>query len=458
MKLGIIVVIDDSMPPRRFMQTMCPPLGVLSLQAYLAERSPDVDLCWDYDPAKILARQPDIIGLSAVTENFIALQNLLPRLRAHTTAPLILGGTHISLRPDLLPDEAALGVIGEGEETLRELLLLFARYGTLAPKRLSRVAGIVFRHPRRGVQVTPPRAPVRPLDRIPFPHRRILDPPDCIHLLTSRGCPYRCAFCSSPALWTSFRQYSADAVIAELIRLKADLDPPLIKFMDDLFVADRRRVRQIAAGLSDRGISFRQGYSAFARPNLLDEDLVGRLRRMGVVRLSLGIESGAQSILDRLDKRSSVALNQKALDLCARHGIRTCCSFVIGVPGETAAELTATLQFIERNRGSIHEIEICPLVPFPGTPLWDEALRQGRVHRNMDWSRLRDHSDFGQFEPETYLYLNPAMPRETFTDFCLRFKDVYREISRIRTLAVSFPSPAPSDPSPAPPGPASLLR
>jgi len=452
MKLGVIVVIDDSTPARRFMQTMCPPLGVLSLQGYLGRHRPDVDLFWDYDSRAILARQPDIIGLSAVTENFGALQRLVPELRSQTSAPLLVGGVHISLLPDRLPEECALGVMGEGEETLRELLTIFARTGSFAPDTLRPVAGIVFRDPRRGVTVNPPRAAIRPLDRIPFPHRRTLDPPDCIHLLTSRGCPYGCAFCSSGALWPCFRQYSADSVADELRRLKMELDPPLVKFMDDLFVADPRRVGRIAARLADGGIVFERGFSAFARPNLLTEDLVGQLRRMGVIRLSLGIESGSQPILDRLDKRSSVALNQRALELCARHGIRTCCSFVIGVPGETAADLTATLQFMGRNRHFIHEIEICPLVPFPGTALWDEALRQGRVSRDMDWSRLRDHSDFNRFEPETYLYLNPAMPRTSFMVFCRRFRDVYREISRVRTLAVSLQPPAPASPPPAPPG------
>jgi radical SAM superfamily enzyme YgiQ (UPF0313 family) len=162
---------------------------------------------------------------------------------------------------------------------------------------------------------------------------------------------------------------------------------------------------------------------------------------MGVTRLSLGIESGSQRVLDRLNKKSSVALNQRALDLCARHGIPTCCSFVIGLPGETADDLAATLGFIERNRQVIAEIEVCPLVPFPGTPLWDEALRQGLVSLDMDWSRLRDHSDFSQFDPDAYLYLNPALDRATFDDYCLRFKDCYRKISATRTLALTIQPP-----------------
>jgi radical SAM superfamily enzyme YgiQ (UPF0313 family) len=440
MKLGVIVVVDDSNPQRRFVQTMCPPLGVLSLQACLAERQPEVELFYDYDPEKVLKRQPDIIGLSSVTENFGAAVDLAARLRQRSAAPCLMGGTHISLLPELLPDACDVGVIGEAEDTLPELLQVFARHGAFPPEELAGIAGIVYRHPRQGLQRTAPRPPVRPLDRIPFPNRRTLDPADCVHLMTSRGCTGRCAFCSSPALWPCFRQYSAGAVVEELARLRRELDPPVVKFMDDLWVADRRRVKDIARRLADGGIAFRRGFSAFARVNLLDEALVKILRKMGVTRLSLGIESGSQRILDRLDKQASVALNQQALDLCTLHGIRVCCSFVIGVPGETVDDLSATLDFIERNGRNMAEIEICPLVPFPGTPLWDDALRRDLVGLDMDWSRLRDHSDFTQFDPDTYLYLNPAMPRKTFAECCRRFRDVYQEISRVRNLTVTVQS------------------
>lgn len=266
---------------------------------------------------------------------------------------------------------------------------------------------------------------IRPLDDLPFPKRPAPDTRSTTHVITSRGCPFDCAFCSSATLTSTYRMHSAAYVLEELTWIRDHVGPRHIKFFDDLFVANRKRVLELSELIVASGLRFEAGMSCFARTDLLDEELLVAMQRMGFTGLSIGIESGSERILGKVGKRNSVERNQRVLDLCKQHGMITCCSFVIGWPGETEEDLEDTRAFIERNRPAMHQVEICPAVPYPGTGLWTEALKLGLVSEQMDWSILRDHSIYLDFNPDDYLYLNPAMPRERFVDWTRRFRGVY---------------------------------
>lgn len=424
MKLALLSVVDDSTPLRRLTQKMCAPLGLLYLEAWLAEHAPEVEVLVTYEPDAVVRFEPDLVGLSSVTENMVTAERLATQLAAATHAPVILGGAHISLVPASLPDACVAGVIGEGEATLTEIVRVFQANGTLTATLLESVAGLAIR--RDGEVVRTARRPViQPIDSIPFPRRSWPGAHGISYLITSRGCPFNCAFCSSATLTDSYRMHSADYVLDALQWTHDNIAPTHIKFFDDLFVARRKRVFELADKVEAAGIRFPAGMSGFARTDLLDEDVIVALERLGFTGLSIGIESGSQRILDKVGKRNSVERNQQVLDLCRQHGITTGCSFVIGWPGETDADLEATARFIEDNRRSIHQIEICPAVPLPGTALWFEAKRAGRVDDDVDWSILRDHSLFTEFEVDDYLYINPDMPLPDFAVWVERYRDLY---------------------------------
>ena len=432
-RVGLLAVIDESTITRKLLQRMCPPLGLLHLAEYLRLRMPQAEVRWGYDPEWMIGWNPDLIGLSSVTENFGLAKEIAAHLRSQTDRPLVMGGVHLTLVPEQLPESCDLGVVGEGEETLLDLVGEVERNGSLHPERLRRIPGLVFRDGEGALERTPPRAPIGSLDSIPFPRRSRTDAQGVVHTITSRGCPYTCTFCSSPLHWGSFRQRTANHVVAELRWLEEHVNPQHIKLFDDLFIADRRRLTLLAEGMEDARVSFTQGMSGFARADLIDEESIGLLERLGVNLLSIGIESGSQRILDRLGKRTTVEINRRALELCRERGIMTCCSFIIGIPGETAEDLEATLQFIDENRRNISEIEICPAVPFPGSRLWDDARARGLVDYDMDWSRLRDYSIFTELDHEQYIYLNEVMSRDEFRGYCARFEEVYRHYSSFRT-------------------------
>jgi anaerobic magnesium-protoporphyrin IX monomethyl ester cyclase len=430
MKLALIAITDTSTPARKLAQRMCPPLGLLYLKAYIEERMPATEVIWTWEAEEALASDPDIIGLSAVTENFPLAATTAQHLHARSPAPLLLGGVHISLLPGSLPPVFTAGVVGEGERTLLALLRHFSRAGSLIPEALAEIPGLVLPEEDGTVFCTQARRHHEAIDRIPFPRRSAADWNGMLHLITSRGCPYRCVFCSTSVLWGHCRLHSAERVVEELTWNRDAIAPDHVKFFDDLFIASPGRIAAIAEGVARRGLSFPGGYGAFARTDLLDEEMVGLLADMGFTVLSLGIESGSPAMLERMGKGTTVATHQRALDLCHRFGIRTCCSFVVGIPGESEADLAATLAFIDKNRDRIGEIEICPAVPLPGTLLWETASKAGRVSESMDFSLLRDASFLSEFEPDRYLYINPSMPYSLFLAYMRTFTALHADITR----------------------------
>jgi radical SAM superfamily enzyme YgiQ (UPF0313 family) len=172
------------------------------------------------------------------------------------------------------------------------------------------------------------------------------------------------------------------------------------------------------------------GFSCFARAELLDREMIEILKKMGFTGVAIGIESGSPHILNLVKGKSTVDINQKALDLCKEYELYTTCSFIIGAPGETVKDLQMTHDFILLNESKITEIEICPLVPFPGTELWSYAEKKGLVSNNMDWGLLEDYSVFTQYNPDRYIYLNKDhVSFSDFNDYCLKFIQIYMHFS-----------------------------
>ncbi len=339
----------------------------------------------------------DIIGISSTSQDFAIACEIAEQIkRVSKDIVIMLGGQHITFLPQTLPEAIDIGVMGEGEETFCELVRCLRDEGIeMLGDRLAAVEGIVF-HGEDGPQITPPRASISPLDRLPLPHRSVDDKP---YLFSSRGCPYKCAFCSSSAFWAKTRFFSAEYVvreICEVLKQSADLDH--ISFWDDLFVADRGRLEEIVRLLEQAGLCNRIGFDLAVRANLVDDQLCSLLKRMNVRAVGFGAESGSDRILARLNKAVTVETNQRAIDTLARHGITVGCSFIIACPTECEREVRSTFEFalrnIEAGKMSPH-CAVNMLSPMPGTRIWDEAVACGAVDvENMDWSRLAGFASY----------------------------------------------------------------
>jgi len=371
-------------------ETRYPPLGLAYLAAYVRSHC-DVDpriftASAREVPAIVRQTQPDIVGIASVTQNFDEAVISARAIKAWRDVPVIVGGHHITAIPESLDEHMDIAVLGEGEQTLQEVVIICSE-GGLSPDALSKVNGIAFRRDGRLV-ITPHRPPVENLDSLPIPARDLLHiRGDEMHMLTSRGCPYRCAFCSSSHFWGGVRFHSAERVVAEISEIVAAYSPSRINIYDDLFAANKKRLRQIACLLEQEDFMSRKevAFSCLARADAADAEIVGLLKRINVTDVAFGLESGADRVLKRLKGGpASVRQNMRAVGLFKKAGMRVVGSFIMGSPTETLEDAQATLSCIRELRLDGGEAYLA--VPYPGTRLWDHAQERKLIPSNVSWS------------------------------------------------------------------------
>lgn len=384
MRLLLVNVIN----PKRQVETSLRPLGLAYLASSLRADRADLELEITHTcSSRLLDRfRPHMVGLSSVTQNF-GLAARYARMCKDFGAYVIAGGVHITMLPESLTRDMDAGVLGEGEETMVEVVRLLAE-GNAGGADLKKVKGVVFHDPGGGIQSTGRRPLIDPLDRIPYPARDLLyRRTGNIYLVSSRGCPFDCRFCASSSFWAKARSFSAGYVLDEIRSVAEAYRPSHISFWDDLFAADRKRLGEIAEGVNADGIAGRIAFSATCRAELVDEEIVGQLKGMNVVQVSMGLESGSNRILKSLKGGgASVEKNGRAVKLLVGAGIRPVGSFVIGAPEETVEDLERTLAFIREM--PLARVGVFVLTPLPGTDLWNEAKAAGLVHDTMNWDDL----------------------------------------------------------------------
>jgi len=328
--------------------------------------------------------KPDVVFITSVTQNFnIAME--YGRLVRNDGVPVILGGIHISLMPSSLNECFDAGVVGEGEETIVELVELFLRKGKFLPQDLMGISGVVFMD-GGSLKVTPPRPQIEDLDSIASPARDLLRVYSHASMFTSRGCHYACAFCASARLWEGVRYFSPEYVIREIMGLVENYGVRLISFYDNLFTSNIGRLERLACLIKKekrlKGVRF----TCNARAELISDVVAQQLKEMRIASVNLGLESGSDATLAYLKRGASVEQNLNAIETIKRHGIAVQGSFVIGSPLETQEDILKTCEFIKN--ASLSLVDIYRLTPYPGTPLWEYAESRNIVSQHMDWNML----------------------------------------------------------------------
>lgn len=388
------------------------PLAFGYLSAYLKKHLPGVRISMAPDAASALKMNPDIIGISSATVNFQIAKNLAEQIKEHSNIPVLIGGVHISMLPDTLPEAMDIGVLGEGENTLLELMRLYMEQGSFPAERLSMVKGICFWHDGV-VKKTPSRPLIENLDTLPHPDRDLLlNQGRQFHIVASRGCPFDCAFCSSKVFWKKYRAFGVQYVAEEIDQLVQGFGARKIHFFDDLFVSDRKRLRDIAKILIDKNYPDDIEFSCTIRAEQADEELFEILAGMGIRRVTFGAESNSKPVLEYLKgKSASPKANQHIVDLAHKAGIEVGPSFIKGAPNETGEDMMRTYEFILTNirDRKINYFEIHNLTPFPGTKIWEEAKTNCLVNDEMDWEELR--------RPWEKQFMNRKIPKASFYFF-----------------------------------------
>jgi anaerobic magnesium-protoporphyrin IX monomethyl ester cyclase len=399
-----------------------PPLGLGYIASYLREYL-------NFDSIAIVDKEddlfktikkhkPEIVGISSVTNKFNRAVKLSDRIKEELQIPVILGGCHITSAPYSLP-KSAIGVMGEGEQTMLELVKIFNKYGSLPKSELKKTAGVVFWN-NNHIAFTRRRKLIRPLDTIPFPARDLFKMDYYLKLrtsvavkklsrgtsiITSRGCPFRCVYCAVSKIWNNtIRQNTSDYVIREIQELIDKYEVNGICIFDDFFTFNTKRLRKIADLIKKKGIDIE--FRCSSRVDFISEESAKLLKKINVTSVALGFESGSDRILGYL-KRNTITMEQniKAVKLLKKHGIAIHGYFILGSPTETREDMFKTLE-----NSSIDSVSFGILTPYPGTELWEYAKQRGLVSNDMDWDML-----YHKPNSDDFVFLNSeTMTKEEF--------------------------------------------
>lgn len=381
------------------------PLSLGYLSAYLRSKIPDVNIIMSDDQEEVLAFQPDVLGISSVSMVIDdAISVAAAAKAAFPSVKTVLGGYHVTGLPDYLPPIFDVGVLHEGEATFYDLIRYWEKNDT---KNLSSIPGICYRDASGTVVKTSSRPQFPDLDILPFPDRKKIQK-DNGYLMTSRGCPFNCSYCASSKFWDGIRFHSPARVIAEIQELVTIHDVHKINIEDDLFIADRTRLRQIVEQLETTGITKKVEFHLFVRANLVNPSVIKDLKRLNCTSIRFGAETASESLLRRLKGSSvTVADGQRLIDMCIAEGITIGGSYMFGAPGETREDIRTTIEFVRRNMLKGYQVMgFYLMMPVPGTPVWDEMCSKGLVSPTMDFSRLSLAFLKHEFDWDNMLYCN----------------------------------------------------
>ena len=424
-----------------------PSLGLAYLAAVSEQRGDEVqilDMQVEDLPLQHVVSEspPDVVGITATTVQIESAWRIAHELRQFTDAPVVLGGPH----PTVLPAESVerpevdIVVRGEGELTWTELCEHLEKH-----ESVEGVAGITYQQNGEVVH-NPDRPVIDNVDSIPFPAYHLfrmerysnlqptlddIDGPS-YPMLGSRGCPYRCNYCSQ-ILPRGWRPRSPESVVSEWRWLVKELGAAEIGVLDDSFNIDRQRALAICDLIIAEGLNHVPWIMINGiRANLADEELLGRMREAGCLRTAFGVESGNQRILDEvIHKQLTLDQVRAAFQAARTVGMETIGFFIIGLPGETEETMEDTIRLA---------CELDPVVanfsmatPFPGTEMYDQVLQQGRllVH---NWEEFAFFENKAQFETDSMsAELVERKWREAYRRFYLRPHRIARTLVRKRT-------------------------
>lgn len=399
-----VLLIYPFFKPRRDRSVFrFPPLGISYIAASLLSAGHQVQvidctfLTRDEALRQALAARPDVVGIYCMVTMLEDSFWFARRLRANGRL-LVAGGPLPSCDPVPFLESFDVVVCGEGEETMRELLSVFSQGGDLQT-----VKGIVYRsrapgQPQVGTIFSPERPFTKDLDRLPFPAREKLPNQSYIQygkkkygfsittVMSTRGCPFRCEFCSNVVFGGSYRERSPGNVVDEIEQV-LELGYERISFADDVFTLKRSHLLGVCAEIQKRGLHFQ--WECLGRVDAMDYPTAVAMKAAGCSRIYFGIESGNERILKLMEKKITLEEARQSVEAAHRAGLQVGAFFILFYPGDTDESVLETLRFARSL--PLDYLGLTMPYPLPGTALLERVKdRHPRNWRPED-SRLGNH-------------------------------------------------------------------
>jgi len=356
-----------------------PPLGLGYIASLLKKHGISVELVdctfmrMNNALEKIRQSHPKIIGIQVMFSMKEKALQMAQTLRKDCDL-LVAGGPLPTSNPEDFLQYFDIVGIGEGEETMLELTKAFASGTTL-----KNVKGIAYKE--NDVTVfTKPRDSIENLDDIPFPAREMFDNQTyktyysknfgytTTSVMTSRGCPFQCDFCSRPIFGNAFRSRSTRNIVEE-VQAVQDLGYERVWFADDCFTLGRTRFLSICNELIRRRLNI--GWECLSRVDTIDKEVAQKMKKAGCLRVFFGIESGNDSVLKIMKKQITINQAKEAVQTCKKAGIQVGAFFILGYPGETDKTVLDTVNFAASL--PLDYLSFTFPYPIPGTPLFERV-------------------------------------------------------------------------------------
>ena len=441
-------------------------LGLAYLGA-VSEKRGDQVVVFDADIEKqpvtefVREYRPHIIGITANTPQVKQAWRTAKAIKEFYDCPIVLGGPHVSVLPEESAEKPYVDICarGEGEETwidicerLEQFLLEHPEYNEgnfstaafMHPENevFKDCTGVTYKTSDGQIHNTADRNPIADLDSLPWPAYHLfkmerytnlqpatdhVDGARSFSILTSRGCPYRCTFCSQSIMPIKWRSRSPESVLAEWRHLVEDLGAEEIGVLDDSANIRVRRLEEMANLIIENNLNhvpwiFVNGI----RANLASKELLTLLKRAGLKRTAFGVETGDPEILKSIDKKVDHDTIRAAFKNAKEVGLETIAFMIIGLPGETRQTMQNSINFA---------IEIDPMIanfsmmtPYPGTKVYEIVKRQGRFLIN-DWEDYVFFDQQARYEMgEMTAELVEEMYRKAYRQFYLRPSPILRRL------------------------------
>ncbi len=393
------------------------PLGITYLAAYLREKKIDVKIIDGFgeatrmirpfkkgyvmvglSPEEIVAKiDPDTkyVGISVLSSVFhsIGVRIIKEIKKKYPKIKVMVGGNHPTfIYKEFLEEGADYVVLGEGEESTLDLI---------KGKPLSKIDGIAYKDKKGRIKVNPKYRFIKDLNKLPFPARDLLllenywelgsahGPVNARYtsMMTTRGCPFGCKFCSSPAFWQrTFRKINPKRVVDEIEHCINEFGITEFHFEDDNITLDKNHIIGICKEILDRGLRITFNTPNGIRADTVDEETLHWMKKAGCYHVTLAPESGSKRVLDLMGKNINLDHMVKVVRILNRLKIKVCTFFIIGYPGENSKDRKITTRFMKRLvRAGLDETSIGIVIPLPGSEIFSK-FKKGEDFK--DWEDL----------------------------------------------------------------------